>query len=80
MHKQFMLPFTAESENRSEPFKNEVETATVFTLSILESKSGVLGGKSEKIAYIVKVGYPLWFIIRNGFTFVFDGLKLLNHN
>ncbi|MCL2135158.1 MAG: hypothetical protein FWH37_06350 [Candidatus Bathyarchaeota archaeon] len=77
--KQFVLPFGIKSENRKEPFSVEAESAAVFALSVIERKSGGLMGKQEKIAYVSKVGYPLWFVVRNGFTYVFDGLNLSSY-
>jgi myosin heavy subunit len=78
--KQFILPFVVKSESREEPFSVEAERAAVFALSELERKSGGLNSKSEKISYILKVGYPLWFIARDNFTYVFDGLNRMQHN
>jgi len=49
--------------------------AAVFVLSELERKRGGLMGKQESMLYILKVGYPLWFIVREGFSYVFDGLN-----
>jgi myosin heavy subunit len=78
--KQFILPFAVKSEGREEPFSAEAELAAVFALSELERKSGGLTNKAEKINYILKVGYPLWFIVRDNFTYVFDGLNRIQHN
>ena len=72
--KQFVLPFAVKSESREGPFSGEAELAAVFALSELERKSGGLSNKSEKIVCILKVGYPLWFIVRDNFAYVFDGL------
>jgi predicted nucleic acid-binding Zn-ribbon protein len=73
--KQFALPFAAQSENRKDPFSKETEAAAIFALSELERKSGGLTNKPEKIAYIAKVGYPLWLIVGGNSTYVFDGLN-----
>lgn len=78
--KQFVLPFTIRSESRKEPFSKEAENATIFALSELERKSGRLTIKQEKISYILKIGYPLWLIIRDDFTYVFDGLNKTSYN
>jgi hypothetical protein len=80
MPKQFVLPFAVKSESRAEPFSAEVESAAVFALSELERKSDGLTNKPEKIDFILKVGYPLWFIVRDNFTYVFDGLNRIRHN
>jgi hypothetical protein len=78
--KQFVLPFAVKSESREEPFSVEAELAAVFALSELERKRWGLTNKSEKIAYILKIGYPLWFIVRDNFTYVFDGLNRIRHH
>jgi len=78
--KQFVLPFAVKSESREESFSMEAEYAAVFALSELERKRGGSTNNSEKIAYILKVGYPLWFIVRGNFTYVFDGLNRIQHN
>jgi hypothetical protein len=73
--KQLVLPFTAQSKNRTEPLTSEAEAAAIFAFSELERKNGGLTNKPEKTVYITKVGYPLWFIVRGDFTYVFDGLN-----
>jgi hypothetical protein len=73
--KQHILPFAAQSGNRKEPFSSDAEAAAIFALSELERKTGGLTGRQEKIVYITKVGYPLWLVVRGGFTYVFDGLN-----
>jgi len=77
---QFVLPFAVKSDGRGEVFSVEAEMAAVFALSELERKSGGLANNLEKVVYILKVGYPLWFIVRGNFTYVFDGLNLTQHN
>jgi hypothetical protein len=73
--KQLVLPFAAQSENRKEPFSNEAEAAAIFALAELERKNGGLSNRQEKTAFITKIGYPLWLIVRGDFTYVFDGLN-----
>lgn len=73
--KQLALPFTAQSENRKDPFSKEAEAAAVFALSEFERKNGGLIGEPEKIVYITKIGYPLWIIVRGDSAYVFDGLN-----
>ncbi|MDR2203912.1 MAG: hypothetical protein LBE76_06415, partial [Nitrososphaerota archaeon] len=53
----------------------EAELAAVFALSELECKSGGLIGKQEELLYVLRVGYPLWFVVRDNFMYVFDGLS-----
>jgi hypothetical protein len=78
--RQFVLPFVARSEKRKEAFSSEAEIATVFVLSELERKNGRIANKQERSAYILKVGYPLWFIVKENSTYVFDGLDRISYN
>ena len=81
IYRQYILPFVARSEKRSEPFSIEAETATVFVLSELERKSSRLNtNKHEKSAYILKVGYPLLLIVKKNTTYVFDGLNRIKYD
>jgi hypothetical protein len=71
--KRFILPFS--TPKISEP---EVEAAAVFAITEFErSKGGGLITKQprERLAFIAKVGYPLWLFPRNDTVFVFDGLN-----
>jgi hypothetical protein len=79
--KQYVLPFVMESENRREPFGSDAEAAAIYALSELERKSGIMNKRSgEKIAFITKIGYPLWLIPRGETTYVFDGLNKSSYN
>ena len=76
--KEFILPFSVLSENRKEPFTSDLEVATVFSLAELDRAKG--GGflskrPEEKIAFIAKVGYPLWLFPWSKITLIFDGLN-----
>jgi len=76
--KEFILPFSVLSENRKEPFTFDLEVATVFSLAELDRAKG--GGflskrPEEKIAFIAKVGYPLWLFPWSKITLIFDGLN-----
>lgn len=79
--KQFILPFAAQSENRKQPLATEAEAAAIYALSEMERKSGGIINKQteEKIAYITKIGYPLWLIPRGETTYIFDGLNKSNY-
>jgi hypothetical protein len=77
-YKQFLLPFSVLSENRKEPFTADLEAAAVFSLAELERGKG--GGflsrrPEEKIAFIAKIGYPLWLFPWSETTLIFDGLN-----
>jgi len=73
---QVVLPFAVSAENRREPFSIEAELAAVFALSELERRNSGFSGKQESCVYILKVGYPLWFVAMDSFTHVFDGLNM----
>jgi hypothetical protein len=73
--RQFILPFVARTEKRREPFSSEAEIATIFVLSEIERKNGKLTDKQETRDYISKIGYPLWFIVKENSTYIFDGLN-----
>ena len=75
---QFILPFSVLSENRKEPFTADLEVATVFSLAEVDRAKG--GGflskrPEEKIAFIAKIGYPLWLFPWSKTTLIFDGLN-----
>jgi hypothetical protein len=76
--KQFILPFSALSENRKEPFTADLEVAAVFSLAELDrAKGGGLISRrpEEKIEFITKIGYPLWLFPWSETTLIFDGLN-----
>ena len=77
---QVVLPFAVSAGNRGESFSVEAELAAVFALSELERKNSGLGSKQERCVFILKVGYPLWFVARDGFTHVFDGLNMNSYS
>jgi len=81
-YKQFLLPFSALSENRKEPFTADLEAAAVFSLAELDRAKG--GGfisrrPEEKIEFIAKIGYPLWLFPWAETTLIFDGLNRATH-
>ena len=81
-YQQFLLPFSVLSENRKEPFTADLEAAAVFSLAELERGKG--GGflsrrPDEKIAFIAKIGYPLWLFPWSETTLIFDGLNRSKH-
>jgi hypothetical protein len=78
--KQVVLPFAVKSESREEPFSVETESAAIFALSELECKNNGSNNAAEKCDFILKVGYPLWFIAKDNFTYVFDGLNRMHHH
>ena len=80
---KFVLPFSILSESRTDPFTSDMELATIFALSELEREKG--GGllskrQEEKIAFISKIGYPIWLIPIFKKPLVFDGLNRHDYN
>ncbi|MEM2107980.1 MAG: hypothetical protein QXL10_01685 [Candidatus Bathyarchaeia archaeon] len=76
--KEFILPFTALSENRKEPFTAELEATAVFALAEEERAKGgglISSRPEEKIVFIAKIGYPLWLFPWQEITLIFDGLN-----
>ncbi len=76
--KQFILPFSALSENRKEPFTPDLEVAAVFLLAELDrTKGGGFFSKrpEEKMVFITKVGYPVWVFPWSETALIFDGLN-----
>jgi hypothetical protein len=81
-YKQFLLPFSALSENRKEPFTADLEAAAVFSLSELDRAKGgglLSRGPEERIVFIAKIGYPLWLFPWSKTTLIFDGFNRSSH-
>lgn len=75
---QFILPFSAWSENRKDPFTKETEYAAVFCSAELEREKGgglIMKQAPERIAFIAKAYYPIWLLPWNEQTLIFDGLS-----
>jgi hypothetical protein len=76
-----VMPFSVPSENRTEPFTPELEGAAVFALAELDRDkgSGLLAKQPEEtVAFIAKIGYPLWVCPWSEGALIFDGLNLVN--
>jgi hypothetical protein len=70
--KRFVLPFSDRQSSSA-----ELESAAVFALAELSrSKGGLLIARQppEKLTFLLKVTYPLWFYPKNNQGFIFDGL------
>jgi hypothetical protein len=68
---RYLLPFQRE---RNE----QVEAAAILALAESErtKDSGFINKQAgEKLAFILKCGYPLWLIHRNGSEYLFDGFN-----
>ena len=62
---KFILPFSVLSEKRRKPFTSDMELAAVFSIAELNRGKGggiILKRSKEKIAFIAKIGYPLWLL------------------
>jgi len=73
-----ILPFSALSENRREPFTEKAEKATIFCLAELERAKGrglVMKQPQEKLAFIAQVFYPFWFVTLDKTGLLFDALN-----
>jgi hypothetical protein len=69
--KRFSLPFSNPKNTTL-----EVEAAAIFAVAELERSRG--GGlfmrqPEEKLVFLSKIGYPLWFYPKNNVNFIFDG-------
>jgi len=73
-----IIPFSALSENRKEPFAKKIERAAIFCLAELERAKGgglVLKQPPEKLAFIAEVCYPFWLVTLDKIGLLFDGLS-----
>ena len=81
-YKQFLLPFSTLSENRKEPFPHDLEVAAVFSLAEIDRAKGrglISKSPEEKMAFMAKIGYPLWLFPWSQTVLIFDGLNRLNY-
>ncbi|MCW4003554.1 MAG: hypothetical protein NWE95_06550 [Candidatus Bathyarchaeota archaeon] len=73
--KRFILPFSGEKTR--EAWGSKIEAGTVFAVAELERSKGgglIVKKPEEKLAFIAKMGYPLWLYPKNDAVFIFDGL------
>ena len=76
--KQFLFPFSTLAENRKEPFTLDLEAAAVFSLAELDrgKGGGIISRRPEEtIAFVAKVGYPLWLFPWFETALIFDGFN-----
>lgn len=79
----YVLPFSVLSENRTSSFTSEMEIAAVYALAEIgrEKGGGLLSKREpEKIAFISKMGYPIWLIPLFEKPILFDGLNRFRHS
>ena len=75
---RLILPFSALSENRTEPFAEETEKAALYCFAELERTKGgglIFKKPEEKLVFLAEFCYPLWHIPWSGLSLLFDGLK-----
>jgi hypothetical protein len=74
---KYILPFSVLSERRKKPFTSDMELAAIFSIAELNRKKGgriILKRSKENIAFIAKIGYPLWLFPFSSKVLLFDGL------
>jgi hypothetical protein len=79
---EFILPFSVLSEKRRKPFTSDMELAAIFSVMELDRKKGggiILKRAKEKIAFIAKIGYPLWLYPLSDTILLFDGLNVSDY-
>jgi len=70
------------SENRTEPFVEEMEKAALYCFAELEREKGgglILRKPEEKLVFLAEFCYPLWLIPWSRLSLLFDGLKTTTH-
>jgi len=75
---QFILPFSVLSEDRREPFTEEMEKAAIFCFAELKRTKGgglILKRPAEKSDFITEICYPFWRISWGDSSLLFDGLN-----
>jgi hypothetical protein len=80
---KFALPFAVLSEKRNKPFTSDMEMAAVFSIAELNRKKPrriILRRTKENIAFISKIGYPLWTFPFAKNTLIFDGLNFSHYS
>ena len=80
---KYILPFSVLSERRKKPFTPEMEIAAVFSVAELNRRKGrriLLKLSKEKIAFISKIGYPIWLFPFYHKVLLFDGLDISDYN
>jgi hypothetical protein len=79
---KLILPFSIPSENRTEPFSEEMEKSAIYCFADLERERGgglILKKPEEKLVFLAEFGYPLWLFPWDELSLIFDGLKTKAH-
>lgn len=77
--RDFVFPFSVLSTNRKDPFPLDFEVAAICALSELNRTKGgglIMKQSEEKIAFLSKIGYPLWYFPSGDRALIFDGLDM----
>lgn len=81
--RKFVLPFSVLSEKREKTFTPDMELAAVFSVAELNRRKRrrlLLRRNREKIAFVAKMGYPLWMFPFQTDVLLFDGLNVFNRS
>jgi len=80
--KKLLLPFSVSAKDRTLPFTEEMELATVLYMAESERKKGegiILKKQPEELVFIAKSHYLIWLAPWDGRTLLFDGLGVSAH-
>jgi len=72
-----LLPFSTSAKDRTLPFTEEMEMATVFYMTESDRRKGeglILKKPPEELVFIAKSYYPIWLVPWSGKALLFDGL------
>jgi len=80
VNEHIILPYAPLDTSRKLPFSAEMEMAAIVCSAEAKrkKKSGILGGKPEKIASIAKLYYPLLLVPWENEYVAIDGMKLFS--
>jgi len=74
-----VLPFSVSAKDRTLPFTEEMEMATIFVVAESDRKKGeglILKKAAEELTFVSKSYYPIWLAPWGGKTLLFDGLDV----
>lgn len=75
-----ILPYSAKDKIRKKPFTLDMEISAILCLAeARRKKPGILDASSEKVSFISKLHYPIWFIPWKESCLLVDGLEIFSH-
>ncbi len=75
-----ILPYSVEDKIRKKPFTLDMEISAILChAEARRKKPGILDGSSEKVSFISKLYYPIWFIPWKESCLLVDGLAIISH-